>query len=109
VIEGGKQPYAIARADGEPLALADLGELAGRGDRAHFAIITTRPNAEMVPLQPHAVVVDPKDWPAWLGEWRRPHHAPRAPPAGTLRAWPVSRNVNSPRNNSAELLEPIQA
>jgi putative SOS response-associated peptidase YedK len=114
VIEGGKQPYAIARADGEPLALGGIWE-SWRGEGGEiertFAIITTRPNAEMVPLHNRMpVVVDPKDWPAWLGEVEAdPTTLLEPPPAGTLRAWPVSRNVNSPRNNSAELLEPIQA
>jgi putative SOS response-associated peptidase YedK len=66
---------------------------------------------QMVPLHNRMpVVVDPKDWPAWLGEVEAdPTTLLEPPPAGTLRAWPVSRNVNSPRNNSAELLEPIQA
>ena len=65
----------------------------------------------LVPLHNRMpVVVDPKDWPAWLGEVEAdPTTLLEPPPAGTLRAWPVSRNVNSPRNNSAELLEPIQA
>ena len=48
------------------------------------------------------VVVDPNDWPAWLGEVD-PATLLGPPPDGTLRAWPLSRNVNSPRNNSAEL------
>lgn len=113
VIEGGKQPYAIARADGEPLALGGIWE-SWRGEGGEiertFAIITTQPNAEMVPLHNRMpVVVDPKDWPAWLGEVEAdPATLLGPPPDGTLRAWPVSRNVNSPRNNGAELLEPVQ-
>ena len=54
VIEGGKQPYATARADGEPLALGGIWE-SWRGEGGEIertlAIITPpRPNAEMVPL-----------------------------------------------------------
>jgi putative SOS response-associated peptidase YedK len=47
-----------------------LAELARGGEiERTFAIITTRSNAEMVPLHNRMpVVVDPKDWPAWLGE-----------------------------------------
>jgi putative SOS response-associated peptidase YedK len=81
------------------------------GRRAALASITTQPNAEMVPQHNGMpVVVDPKDWPAWLGEVEAdPATLLGPPPDGTLRAWPVSRNVNSPRNNSAELLEPAEA
>jgi putative SOS response-associated peptidase YedK len=53
------------------------------------------------------VVVDPADWPAWLGEVDSDPTALLDPPSdGTLRAWPVSRAVNSTRNNGPELLEP---
>jgi len=52
-VEGSKQPYAIARADGAPLALGGLWESwrAPGGEVARtFAIITTRPNADMASL-----------------------------------------------------------
>ena len=90
-----------------------MGELARGGGEIErtFAIITTQPNAEMVLLHNRMpLVVDPKDWPAWLGEAEAdPAALLGPPPDGTLRAWPVSRSVNSPRNNSAELLEPVEA
>jgi putative SOS response-associated peptidase YedK len=111
LIEGGKQPYAIARADGGPLALGGIWESwrapGGEIERS-FAIITTRPNAEMAPLHNRMpVVVDPADWPAWLGEVDSdPATLLGPPPDGTLRVWPVSRAVNSTRNNGPELLEP---
>jgi putative SOS response-associated peptidase YedK len=111
VIDGGKQPYAIVRADGATLALGGIWESwrapSGEIERT-FAIITTRPNAEMAPLHNRMpVVVDPNDWPAWLGEVDADPAALLGPPQdGTLRAWPVSRAVNSPRNDGPELLEP---
>jgi putative SOS response-associated peptidase YedK len=68
----GKQPYAIARTDGTPLAFAGaMGRLAqpGRRDAAYFAIVTTSANAVMaVLLERMAVFLEPADWPAWLGE-----------------------------------------
>jgi putative SOS response-associated peptidase YedK len=114
VIEGGKQPYAIARADGEPLALGGIWESwRGPGDEIErtFAIITTRPNAEMAELHNRMpLVIDPKDWPAWLGEVEAdPATLLGPPPDDTLRAWPVSQAVNTPRNNGPELLERAEA
>jgi alanine dehydrogenase len=60
-------------------------------------------------MKPGAVIVDVAVDQGGCVETIRPTTLLEPPPAGTLRAWPVSRNVNSPRNNSAELLEPIQA
>ena len=60
VIEGGKQPYAIARADGGTLALGGIWESwrapGGEVERS-FAIVTTRPNAEMALLHNRMPVV----------------------------------------------------
>ena len=50
VIEGGKQPYAIAREDGQPMAFAGLWEGFRWPDETmtrSFTILTTTPNAEM--------------------------------------------------------------
>ena len=110
---GGKQPFAIARADGQPLAFAGLWE----GWRAPddevlrtFAIVTTAANAMMRTLHNRMpVVLEAADWPAWLGE------AGGAPPVellrpaeeGVLRVWPVSRQVNAVRNNGPDPLDPM--
>jgi putative SOS response-associated peptidase YedK len=73
-----------------------------------FAIITTAANREMEGIHNRMpLVLKPSDWPAWLGE--EPSEAAallRPVPDGTLRAWPVSTRVNSPRNNDASLVEP---
>jgi putative SOS response-associated peptidase YedK len=39
-----------------------------------------------------------------LGDWKGSH-----PPIGdeVLKVWPASKRVNTPRENSAELLEPV--
>ena len=63
----------IARTDGEPLALGGVCESwrtpSGEFERT-FAIITTRPNAEMLPLHDRMpLVIDPANWPARLGEF----------------------------------------
>jgi putative SOS response-associated peptidase YedK len=53
VVEGGKQPYAIARQDGQPMAFAGLWESFRWPDETvlrTFTIMTTTPNAEMSEL-----------------------------------------------------------
>ncbi len=108
----GKQPYAIARLDGQPMAFAGLWE----GYRAPdgtvlrtFTIVTTQASAEMTPLHSRMpVILEAADWPAWLGEAETNPATPLHPsPEGTLRFWPVSRAVNTPRNNTADLLEQV--
>jgi putative SOS response-associated peptidase YedK len=111
----GKQPYAIALADGGLMALAGLWETwrspAGERTRS-FAIITTTPNelcAELHNRMP--VVLSRAAWPAWLGE--EPAAAPRlkallAPyPSEEMVAWAVSSRVGNVKNNDPSLIEPI--
>ena len=71
-VEGGKQPYAIARPDGQPMAFAGLWEgfrwPDGTATRS-YTIVTTMPNAEMADLHNRMpVLLEPDDWPIWLGE-----------------------------------------
>jgi hypothetical protein len=74
----------------------------------NFAIMTTRPNAEVDDLHDRMpVILEEQDWRVWLGEAEGDHGALLRPaPDGTLRTWPVDRRVGSPRNNGPELLEP---
>jgi putative SOS response-associated peptidase YedK len=112
VVEGGKQPYAIARQDGQPMAFAGLWEGFRWPDDTvtrTFTIVATTPNADVAELHDRMPVnLDAEDWPAWLGETEAdPAALLRPSPGGTLRTWPVSRRVNTPRNNDADLLEPL--
>ena len=106
----GKQPYAIARQDGAPLALAGLWEgwrdPAGETLRS-FTILTTAANDDMARLHNRMpVILEEGDWPVWLGEAEGDHLALLRPAAaGVVRLWPVSRAVNSVRNNGAGLLD----
>jgi putative SOS response-associated peptidase YedK len=48
------------------------------------------------------------DWPAWLGKGGGAlNDLLRPAAAGIVRLWPVSRAVNSVRNNGAELLDRV--
>lgn len=108
----GKQPFAIARQDGQALAFAGLWEgwRSPDGETLRsFAILTTAANATMRPLHERMpVVLEPQDWPAWLGEAPgEPETLLRPAADDVLRLWPVSRAVNAVRNHGPELLDPI--
>ena len=107
----GKQPFAVARTDGAPMALAGLWEswTAPEGEVLRsFTIVTTTANAEMSALHQRMPVILERDaWAPWLED--APDAAAtlmRPAPDGTLRAWTVSRRVNSVRNDGPELLSP---
>jgi putative SOS response-associated peptidase YedK len=107
VEEGGKQPMAIAPATGEGMAFAGLWESwRGEGDEIvrTFAIITTDANETMRAVHDRMpVILAPDDWAVWLeGDDQAPLLRPA--PNDLLRFWPVSKAVNSPRNNGPELL-----
>ena len=109
---GQKQPYAIARADGQPMALAGLWD-GWRGPDGEiertFAIVTVAASPDVAELHNRMpLIIEPADWPLWLGETEgEPAALLRPSPAGKLRLWPVSSRVNDPKNNEPALLEPV--
>jgi len=111
-MKDGKQPYAIARRDGQPMAFAGLWEgwRAPDGEVLRtYTIITTAANTTMAELHDRMpVILEAADWPTWLGQ-DGGDIAALMRPAGddVLRLWPVSRAVNSVRNNAADLLDRI--
>ena len=112
--DGTKQPYAIARRDGRPMAFAGLWEgwRSPDGEALRtFAILTTAANAAMMPLHERMpVILEPSDWPLWLGETPGDPAALLRPAAeDVVKSWPVARRVGNVRNNDAALLEPIAA
>jgi putative SOS response-associated peptidase YedK len=108
----GKQPYAIARRDGAPLAFAGLWEgwNAPEGETLRtFTILTTEANTTMATLHNRMpVILEPADWSQWLGEDPAAAAELMKPAADdVLHLWAVSRAVNNVRNNGAELLDRI--
>ena len=111
-LSDGRQPYAIARQDGAPVTFAGIWEgwRAPDGEVLRtFAILTTSANGTM--RQPHErlpVILEPDTWSVWLdadpGDAGKLMH-----PAANdiLYLWPVSRAVNSVRNNGADMLDRI--
>ena len=74
-----------------------------------FAILTTSANATMQALHERMpVILEEPDWATWLGEIEGDVPGLMRPASdGVLELWPVSRAVNSVRNNGAELLDQI--
>ena len=120
---GRRQPYAIARADRGLLALAGLWDVwrPPQGHRAggesgetikSFTIVTTDANALLAPLHERMpVILDPEDWPSWLGESATGPAELKALlrpcPPERLTLWPVSPRVGNVRNNDPALFAPI--
>jgi putative SOS response-associated peptidase YedK len=109
----GKQPFAFARQDGAPMMLAGLWDIWQGADGARlrsFTLITTDANDVARPIHDRMpVIVEAEGWPLWLGEEGGDARAPLRPAShGILKVWPVSRRVNSPSNNDAQLLEEVR-
>jgi putative SOS response-associated peptidase YedK len=110
--KGVKQPYYFSLPSGKTFAFAGLWEhwLGAGGDEIEsFTIIVTDANACVQPVHERMpVILRPEDYPCWLGEEDAPARARLALlkpfPADEMRSWPVSRQVNSPANDSPELI-----
>jgi putative SOS response-associated peptidase YedK len=109
---GGKQPYYFRMQDGRPFAFAGLWESWEKGDGIlrTCTILTTRANPVLEDIHERMPVILPPDaYNAWLdpdadreelGELTIPY------PGDDLETYPVSRFVNSPRNNDERCIEP---
>jgi putative SOS response-associated peptidase YedK len=110
-----KQPVYIRMNDNHPFAFAGLWELWKSPDGSEIrscTIITTQPNEFLKPIHNRMPVILPADayhhWlatedqpPAQLADLLVPYQA------SDLIAYPVSRMVNSPELDSAELINPV--
>lgn len=108
----GKRPHFIHFADARPFAFAGLWERWHKGEGGPLetcTIITTTPNELIAGLHDRMpVILSPQRYGEWLEP--APIDAPRlqellAPhPAEGMEAYPVSRFVNSPRNDGPECI-----
>jgi putative SOS response-associated peptidase YedK len=114
-----RQPYAIVRPDGRPIALAGLwagwkDEDTGEVIRS-FTIVTAAANEMMAPIHNRMPVMIPEDaWERWLdptrteGEGLAELKGLLVPSdEGLLELYPVSQRVNNVRNDGPDLVEPI--
>ena len=116
-----KQPVYVSRADGEPFAFAGLWEVwkdrdlpDDEGEAAHglysCTIVTGEPNSKMAEFHHRMpVILPPSAWDAWLDRDNRDTGGLERllvpAPSGLLRIRPVSRAVNSVRNNGPHLID----
>jgi putative SOS response-associated peptidase YedK len=111
---GGKQPWFVRRKDAAPLAFAGLWERwndpANGSTLESCTIVTTAASESLRKIHERMpVVLDAADWDRWLdtafsdvgklSELLVPFDAK------ALEAWPVSREVNTPKNEGPGLIE----
>ena len=121
-----KQPYFIHRRDGEPMAFAGLWEVWKVPEDADPAlggvdgwlrscvIVTTVANDALAPIHHRMPVILPeRAWEQWLDPDERDVDALARllvpAPADALEAYAVSTRVNNARNNSADLVDRLDA
>ena len=110
----GKWPWCIRKDDSSPFFIGGMWDVwhANEDDRLYtFTVLTTFPNE--VSAQVHdrmPVIVQPKDYERWLDpENQDVTDVLATPPSEGWTAYPVSRRVNSPKNDDAKLIEPESA
>ncbi|AXG06882.1 SOS response-associated peptidase [Haloplanus rubicundus] len=122
----GKRPYRVAFEDDRPFAMAGiwsrwepptrqtgLGEFGSAGASSEseplhsFAIVTTEPNDLVSDLHHRmAVILDPSEESTWLhGSVEAALDCCDPYPTDDLTAYPVSTQVNDPRNDDPSLVE----
>jgi len=108
-----KTPYRIVLTNGAPFAMAGIWEKWVSADREiihSFSIITTEPNGLMAPIHNRMpVILLPENEKMWLNntnettlqELLKPY------PAEMMKVFPVSKLVNSPKNDTVEVTLPV--
>ena len=113
---GAKIPHVIRRRDGGLFAMAGLYETWQRPDAGTlrtFTILTRSPNSLVASIHDRMpVMLRESEEETWLSSQTDPGrflHETAPYPADDMEAYPVSRLVNSARNNSPELMRPLSA
>jgi putative SOS response-associated peptidase YedK len=109
--DGSKQPYLIGMRDGAPFSFAGLWERWDKGEAPieTCTIITGEPNSLVAELHNRMpAILEPEDYEAWLraADTAIPQAMLRPFPSQLMQAYPVSKRVNSPKNDDAALIEP---
>ena len=109
---GGQAPVWVHRADGNPIAFAEIIGDDGRSEPA-AAIITTEPNSLMAPVHHRMpVILEPADWRRWLND---DGHNPDLRALMLPREWPslalrnIANAVNCAGNDGPHLVAAIDA
>lgn len=108
--DGNKLPWFIHREDGDPLAFAGLWQGWEREGESFVtcAVVTTGATGRMRDIHSRMpVVLEPGDWPLWLGEAGHGAAVLMKPNPEVLAFHRVDPKVNSNRASGPELIEPI--
>jgi putative SOS response-associated peptidase YedK len=110
----GKQPFCIRIKDDELFAFAGLYDVwhdADGNQLYSYTVITTAPNQLVAPIHNRMpVILRRDDEDAWLDQQTDPARLMSllvAYPAEEMQAYPVSRALNNPANEGAELMQPL--
>ncbi len=108
------QPFRIEMRDGSPFAIAGLWEhwaAPGHAALESFALLTTDANAVLAPIHNRMpVILETGHQAAWLdpsSESERLQALLRPHSPESMHAYPISRDVNNPRHDRAEILVPV--
>jgi putative SOS response-associated peptidase YedK len=108
----GKQPYAVAMANGEPFALGGIWEnwrsqRTGQWIRT-FCILTTPANTLVSRIHDRMpLILSAENYGRWLGQERDPADLLRVHSSDNMAIWPISNRVNSPKNDDATVFAGI--
>jgi len=112
----GKQPWLIHLKDDELMGLGGLLEHwhVAEGEVLTFSILTTEPNPLMTTIHDRMpVIIQPADYAAWLDpeltDVTQIQTMAKPYPERLMEAYPVSRKVNNPLHDSADLIEEEKA
>jgi len=106
-----KTPFHIGLKHGDPFCFAGLWDqrISADGEIIHtFTIITTRPNRLMEQIHDRMpVILRREDEQRWISPLPDPSLAELLTPypAEMMEAWPVSKLVNSPKNDGPEIMD----
>lgn len=110
--EGGRDPWYISRPEGSVLAFAAIWQDWQDAQGANLmtcAVVTTAANASMQAIHHRMpAILEPKDWPLWLGEAGKGAARLMTSAPDDALAWHrVDRAVNSNRASGPELIDPL--
>jgi len=108
----GKQPHAVAMANGEPFGLGGIWEnwwsqRTGQWIRT-FCILTTPANALVSRIHDRMpLILSAADYGRWIGKDPDPADLLGVHRTANMAIWPISNRVNSPKNDDATVFAGI--
>lgn len=111
-VTDGKQPWLIRLKEDEPMGMGGLLEhwQGSQGEVLTFSILTTESNPLMAKIHDRMpVIIRPENYATWLDpeftDVNQLQMMTKPYPERFMKIYPVSRRVNSPQHDSADLIE----